>query len=56
MTPTTLEEITLDKVECISLAENMRRNSCHQYGKEIARLIQLRGAVSRQINKRGKPL
>ena len=56
MHSTTLEEITLDKVECISLAENMRRNTCHQYGKEIARLIQLRGAVSRQINKRGKPL
>lgn len=53
---TTLEEITFDKVECISLAENMRRNTYHRYGKEIARLVQLRGAVSRQINKRGKTL
>ena len=51
-----LKEITLDKVECISLADNMRRNTCHQYGPEIAKLIQLRGAVTRQINKRGNAL
>ena len=56
MHTTTLEEITLDKVECISLADNMRRNTCHQYGPEIAKLIQLRGAVTRQINKRGNAL
>lgn len=49
-----LEEITIDKVECIALAENMRRNTYHNYPKEIAQLIQLRGAVQRQINKRSK--
>jgi hypothetical protein len=49
-----LEEITIDKVECISLIENMSRNSYHQYGKEIAQLVQLKGAVTRQINKREK--
>lgn len=48
----TLEEITLDKVECISLAENMRRNTVHRLPKELAALVQLRGAVQRQINKR----
>jgi len=47
-----LEEITIDRVECISLAENMQRNSYHQYPKEIARVIQLKGAVTRQINRR----
>lgn len=49
-----LEEITIDKVECIALSENMRRNTYHNYPKEIAQLIQLRGAVQRQINKRSK--
>lgn len=39
-------------VECISRAENMRRNTYHRYPQEIARLIQLRGALNRQINKR----
>lgn len=39
-------------LECISRAENMRRNTYHRYPKEIARLIQLRGALNRQINRR----
>ena len=52
MHSTTLEEITLAKVECISMAENMRRNTCHRYGKDIAQLIQLRGAITRQLNQR----
>lgn len=47
-----LEEITLDRVECISFAENMRRNTVHNLPKELAELIQLRGALNRQINKR----
>lgn len=45
-----LDEITLDRVECISLAENMRRNSYHNYPKEIALAIQLRGVLNRKIN------
>lgn len=49
-----LEEITIEKVECISLAENMKRNSLHRYPKEIAQLIQLQGAINRQINKKEK--
>lgn len=48
---TTIEnEITLDRLECISLAENMRRNSLHRYPEEIARAIQMRGALNRKIN------
>lgn len=45
--------ITLDKVECISFAENMRRNSYHNnLPKEISLVVQLRGAITRQINRR----
>lgn len=36
----------------VNRAENMRLNTVHRYPKEIARLAQLRGALSRQINKR----
>lgn len=47
-----LEEITADKVECISLAENMRRNSYHnRYPKEIGLAIQARGALIRKIRR-----
>ncbi|HCE07017.1 MAG TPA: HNH endonuclease [Oxalobacteraceae bacterium] len=49
-----LEEITIDRVECISLAENMRRNTRHNLPKELSDLIQLRGALSRAINHRIK--
>jgi hypothetical protein len=47
-----LDEITLDRVECISLAENMRRNTLHRYPKQIVGVIQLRGALMRQIHRR----
>lgn len=52
MRTTELDEITLDRVECISLAENMRRNTVHNLPKELAQLVLLRGALNRQINKR----
>jgi hypothetical protein len=46
-----LEEITVERVECISFAENMRRNSYHtRFPKEIGLAIQLRGALNRKIN------
>ena len=54
MSTVILEEITLDRVECITLADNMRRNSVHNYPPEIARLVLLRGALNRQINKRSQ--
>lgn len=54
---TVLEEITLDRLECVTRVENMRRNSVHtNYPPEIARLVQLRGALHRQINKAQKAL
>jgi hypothetical protein len=49
-----LEHITADKVECISRGENMRRNTVHRLPKELAEIIQLQGALRRQINKRTK--
>lgn len=49
-----LEEITLDKVELISRAENMKRNTIHNYPKEIVQLHQLRGAINRKINRMEK--
>jgi hypothetical protein len=49
-----LEEITIDRVECITLAENMKRNTRHNLPKELSDLMQLRGALNRQINKRAE--
>ncbi len=48
------EEITLDRLELLSRAELMKRNTLHRYPKDIALAIQLRGALMRQINKRTK--
>lgn len=43
----------LANLELVSRAELMRRNSYHnRYPKEVARLIQLRGALNRKINRR----
>lgn len=50
MKTTVLEEITIDKVECISRAENARRN--HQrLGADLIRLYQIKGAITRQVNR-----
>lgn len=51
MKTSVLEEITLDRVECISLAENARRNHPRNKHPEYARLVQLRGAITRQVNR-----
>lgn len=49
-----LEEITIDKLEMLTRGENMKKNSYHNYPKEIGQIIQLRGAVQRVINRRTK--
>lgn len=46
----------LENLICVSRSENMKMNSYHRYGKEISGLIQLRGALTRQINKQSKKL
>lgn len=48
-------EITIDKLECITQRENMLRNSnWTKYPPEIARLVQLKGAINRQVNRIAK--
>lgn len=42
----------IGNLECITRAQLMARNTIHNYPKEIAELVQLRGAITRQINKR----
>lgn len=49
-----LEQITADRVECISLAENMKRNTRHNLPPELNEVVQLRAVLTRQINKRSK--
>lgn len=51
MRTTVLEEITLDRVECISMAENARRNHPRTKSPELGRLVQLKGAITRQVNR-----
>lgn len=46
-----LEEITLDRVEVITRAENARRNHPRARNPELGRLIQLKGAITRQVNR-----
>ena len=41
----------LDNLELVTRADLMRKNSCHNYGPEIAAAVQLKGAITRQINK-----
>jgi hypothetical protein len=49
------DAVTLDAVELVSRAENMRRNSVHsRYPPELARVVQLRGALNRQINRKAR--
>ena len=48
---TNVDEITIDALECISRKTLIERNTVHRHGPEIARLVQLRGAVNRQIRK-----
>jgi hypothetical protein len=51
MRTTVLEEITLDRLECISRAENARRNHPRSKSPELAALVQLKGAITRQVNR-----
>jgi hypothetical protein len=46
-----LEEITVDRLECIDRAELARRNHPRNHSPELARLVQLKGAITRQVNR-----
>jgi hypothetical protein len=54
MHTTVAREITVDKLELVTLAENMRRNSIHNLPKPLKDVVQLRGRLMRQIHKREK--
>lgn len=47
-----LEQITADALECITRSELARRNNPSAKSPELGRLSQLRGAITRQINRR----
>lgn len=46
------DHIALDNFECITRRELMARNSVHRLPPELAAVVQLKGALQRQINKR----
>lgn len=48
------KNLSLGNLELVPRAELMRRNSYHNYGPELAKIVQLRGAITRQINRRSK--
>lgn len=50
-----LEEIVPDALEVVSRSELMRRNSYHtNYPPEVRALVQLKGAIKRQVNRIAK--
>jgi hypothetical protein len=48
---TVLEEVTADRLACITRAENARRNHPASRSPELAKLVQLKGAITRQVNR-----
>jgi len=48
---TKAEEITLDAIDCISHADNMRRNSFWTKSPELGQLYVLKGQITRQVNR-----
>lgn len=46
-----LEEITPARLECLSRAELAMRNHPRNKSPELARLVQLKGAITRQVNR-----
>jgi hypothetical protein len=52
---TVLDQITSDAVELVTRRELMRRNSYHtNYPPEVRALVQLKGAITRQVNRIAK--
>ena len=46
------KNLEITNLALMTKVQNMKRNSLHSYPKELAELIQLRGALNRQLNKR----
>jgi hypothetical protein len=49
------QNVDIENLQLTSRADLMRRNCVHNYCPEIAQLAQLRGAITRQINRKEKP-
>ena len=47
-----LEEVTLDRIECITARENLSRNSCNNQPPELRSISRLRGELTKQIKRR----
>lgn len=47
--------ITLDALQLVTRQQLMARNTRYRYGQEINKVISLRAAITRQINKRKEP-
>lgn len=47
-------DFSAENLIAVTRSQNMRRNSLHNYPKDIARLMQLRGVLNRKINEREK--
>lgn len=54
MSTNILDEITLDRLECITLSERMLRHTCNNYPRELQEILWLRGALTQAINRRTK--
>lgn len=54
MRTTVLEEITIDRLECIDREENARRNNQWAKDPEMMRLYVLKGHIKRQVNRIAK--
>lgn len=46
-----LELVTADRLECITRGEHAKRNHPRSHSPELARLVQLKGAITRQVNR-----
>lgn len=48
------KNITLENLECITMAENMRRNTLHQYPAELQQAIKTKNKLVKLISKQNK--
>jgi hypothetical protein len=46
--------VTADRLECISRAENVRRNSVHKLAPELRELVHIRSRLTRAINTKAR--
>lgn len=44
-------EVAVDRLECISRAEHAQRNHPRRRNPELGKLVQLKGAITRQVNR-----